>query len=148
MSSSVLQSRRSLYVGGLADDVGEVTLRAAMIPFGPIKSIEMPRDYKKANSNNKSAQHKGFGFVEFDDADDAAEALDNMDGADLMGRTLNVSLAQASGSSSNPAHNKAVWSTDEWFQQQQAGVESAAEKEQREKEQGDEVQLKEQVAMP
>lgn len=41
--SSVLQSRRSLYVGGLADDVGENTLRAAMIPFGPVKSIEMVR---------------------------------------------------------------------------------------------------------
>jgi RNA recognition motif-containing protein len=41
--SSVLQSRRSLYVGGLAEDVGEATLRAAMIPFGPVKSIDMVR---------------------------------------------------------------------------------------------------------
>jgi RNA recognition motif-containing protein len=98
-----------------------------------------PRDYSK-NS------HKGFGFVEFDDADDAAEALDNMDGAELMGRTLNVSLAQANGSM--PAHNKAVWSTDEWFQQQAAGAESEADQEKRRKEQTDQVQLKEQVAMP
>ena len=37
----VLQSRRSLYVGGLADEVKETTLRAAMIPFGPIKSVEI-----------------------------------------------------------------------------------------------------------
>jgi RNA recognition motif-containing protein len=98
-----------------------------------------PRDYSK-NS------HKGFGFVEFDDADDAAEALDNMDGAELMGRTLNVSLAQANGSM--PEHNKAVWSTDDWFQQQAAGVESEADQEKRKKEQTDQVQLKEQVAMP
>lgn len=42
--SSLLQSRRALYVGGLAPDVGETTLRAAMIPFGPIKSIDIVRD--------------------------------------------------------------------------------------------------------
>eukprot|EP00957_Ditylum_brightwellii_P136022 10372775-Ditylum_brightwellii.AAC.2 len=39
----LLQSRRSLYVGGLAEDVTEPTIRAAMIPFGPIKSIDMVR---------------------------------------------------------------------------------------------------------
>lgn len=40
-SEPVLQSRRSLYVGGLAGEVNENTLRAAMIPFGPLKSIEI-----------------------------------------------------------------------------------------------------------
>ncbi len=37
----VLQSRRSLYVGGLGDEVNESILRAAMIPFGPLKSVEI-----------------------------------------------------------------------------------------------------------
>lgn len=45
MSEPVLQSRRSLYVGGLADKVTESNLRAVMLPFGPIKSIEIPMDY-------------------------------------------------------------------------------------------------------
>ena len=36
-----LQSRRVLYVGGLEDSVQEPTLRAAMIPFGPIQSIDI-----------------------------------------------------------------------------------------------------------
>jgi RNA recognition motif-containing protein len=43
-SQPVLQSRRSLYVGGVAEEVTEGTLRAAMIPFGPIKSIEIVSD--------------------------------------------------------------------------------------------------------
>lgn len=37
----VLHSRRGLYVGGLEESVTEVVLRAAMIPFGPIKTIDM-----------------------------------------------------------------------------------------------------------
>ena len=39
-------------------------------------------------------KHRGFGFVEYEDADDASEAIFNMDGADLMGKTLRVSMAQ------------------------------------------------------
>ena len=107
-----LQSRRSLYIGGLADEVKEINLRAAMIPFGPLKSVDIPMDYTKGT-------HKGFAFVEYEDADDAAEAIYNMDGAELFGRVLNVNLAQQN--QVNLGSNKAVWTTDEWFQGQNAG---------------------------
>ena len=40
----VLQSRRSLYVGGLADEVNETNLRATMIPFGPLKAVDIVSD--------------------------------------------------------------------------------------------------------
>jgi len=136
--TSLLQSRRALYVGGLAPEVGDSTLRAAMIPFGPIKSIDIPPDYGK----NKSS-HKGFGFVEFEDADDAAEAIFNMDGAELMGKVLNVTLAKPNQMDSD--RNKAVWSTDEWFQKQ-AGIETDATRKQKAVEQQEINELKEQVA--
>ncbi len=120
MSSSAdskLQSRRSLYVGGLADTVKEVHLRAAMIPFGPLKSIDMPMDFAKGT-------HKGFAFIEYQDAEDANEAIYNMDGAELFGRVLNVNLAQKNQVSLGS--NKAVWTTDEWFQKQNGeGAEEA-----------------------
>ena len=105
---SSLQSRRRLYVGGLADSVKEIHLRAAMIPFGPLKNVDIPMDYQKGTP-------KGFAFVEYQNADDAAEAIFNMDGAELFGRVLNVNLAR-----NNPVNlgsSKAVWTTDEWFQQ-------------------------------
>ena len=74
-------------------------------------------DYEKG-------QHKGFGFVEYDDADDASEAIFNMDGADLMGRTIKVSMAQLNQlnklSNSNTTQ-QAIWSSDEWFQQHVVG---------------------------
>ena len=34
-----------IYVGGLDDQVDEKTLHAAFIPFGEIKTIEMPLDH-------------------------------------------------------------------------------------------------------
>ena len=78
----------------------------------------------------KIGKYRGFGFVEYDDADDAAEAIFNMDGADLMGRTLKVSMAQpnqlnklAKGSGGAlPVSQQAIWSNDEWFQQHVMGA--------------------------
>ena len=67
-----------------------------------------------------SGSHKGFSFVEFQNPEDAAEALFNMDGAELMGRVLNVNLAQKN--QIKLGSHKAVWSTDEWFRDQAEGA--------------------------
>jgi RNA recognition motif-containing protein len=66
-------------------------------------------DYAKGTS-------KGFAFVEFEEADDATEAIFNRNGASLLGRTLQVSMAQA-----NQANKltEPVWNSDEWYQRQQ-----------------------------
>jgi len=40
---TILASKRAVYVGDLADRVTPDLLRAAMIPFGPIKSLDMVR---------------------------------------------------------------------------------------------------------
>ena len=100
------RARRTLYVGGLEESLGEGVLRAAFLPFGEIKDVNMPM-------NHATGKNRGFGFVEFEEEGDAREALDNMEGAELYGRSLKVTLArpqQAGGK------GKAVWSADEWFQ--------------------------------
>jgi RNA recognition motif-containing protein len=68
-----------------------------------------PMDYAKGTS-------KGFAFVEFEEAEDATEAIFNRNGANLLGRTLQVSMAQA-----NQANKltEPVWNSDEWFQNNQ-----------------------------
>jgi hypothetical protein len=38
---TILASKRAVYVGGLADGITPQLLRAAMIPFGPIKSLDI-----------------------------------------------------------------------------------------------------------
>lgn len=108
-------SRKALYVGGLDPAVTESTLRAAFIPFGPIQSIDMPMDYA-------AGTHKGYAFLEYVDAEDASEAVYNMDGAELFGKTLVVNVAQADKMVGNLASGKqAVWSTDEWYREHSGG---------------------------
>lgn len=68
--------------------------------------------------------HRGFAFVEMDEAEDASEAIFNMDGAELFSRTIRVSLAQPNQlnklhQTTRTANSTAIWSSDEWFQQQQ-----------------------------
>ncbi|KAL2233498.1 UNVERIFIED_CONTAM: Peptidyl-prolyl cis-trans isomerase E [Sesamum indicum] len=63
--------KNKLYVGGLAEEVNEYILHAAFIPFGDIKD-----------------KHRSFGFVTFLEREDAAAAMDNMDGAELYGRRI------------------------------------------------------------
>jgi hypothetical protein len=36
-------------MGGLADEVKEINVRAAMIPFGPLKSIELVSQQQRHN---------------------------------------------------------------------------------------------------
>ena len=38
-------NKRVLYVGGLDEGVTETLLHDAFIPFGEIKSVEIPQDY-------------------------------------------------------------------------------------------------------
>lgn len=60
-----------LLVGGLAEEVDEKVLHAAFIPFGDIIDVQIPLDYE-------SEKHRGFAFIEFEAAEDAAAAIDNM----------------------------------------------------------------------
>ena len=83
-----VNDKRTLYVGGLDESVTEATVRAAFVPFGELTDVNLPMDAKA------SGKHKGFAFVQFDDKDDAAEAIDNMNNAELFGRVLRVNLAK------------------------------------------------------
>ena len=42
---TILASKRAIYVGGLAAGVTPQLLRATMIPFGDIKSVDIVRSY-------------------------------------------------------------------------------------------------------
>lgn len=55
----------------MAEEVDEKVLHAAFIPFGEIVDVQIPLDYE-------SEKHRGFAFIEFEAAEDAAAAIDNM----------------------------------------------------------------------
>lgn len=76
-----------IYVGGLDDSVTDKLLHSAFIPFGEIKTIEIPLDHT-------TERHKGFGFVEFEEYEDCLHAIENMNDAELCGRVLRVNMAR------------------------------------------------------
>lgn len=51
--------------------MNESALHSAFIPFGEVKEVSLPIDHA-------TGEHRGFGFVEFEAAEDAAAAMDNM----------------------------------------------------------------------
>lgn len=104
--------RRTLYVGGLEETVTEELVHAAFIPFGDLVEVQMPRDWK-------AGTNRGFAFVEFEEEEDAAAAMVNMDGSELAGRVLKVNQAKAL--KHKLGNVKAVWSADEWFKDMQEG---------------------------
>lgn len=46
------------------------------------------------NCSTTEVKHKGFGFITFDSAGDAQDAIDNMDLNELRGRVVRVNLAR------------------------------------------------------
>ncbi|XP_075224928.1 peptidylprolyl isomerase cyclophilin-33 isoform X1 [Lycorma delicatula] len=100
--------KRTVYVGGLAEEVDEKVLHAAFIPFGDIIDIQIPLDYE-------TEKHRGFAFIEFELAEDAAAAIDNMNDSELFGRTIRVNLAKPQ--KIKEGSSRPVWSEDSWLQE-------------------------------
>lgn len=100
-------NKKLLYVGGLAEEVDEKTVQAAFIPFGDLVEVNLPIDYE-------TQKHRGFAFVEYESVQDAADAMDNMNEAEIFGRTIKVNIAKPlkfrEGSS------RAIWADDDWLQ--------------------------------
>jgi RNA recognition motif-containing protein len=88
----------TIYISGLAPNLRAQDLHAAFIPFGDIADINLPKPDlapgQSAPPPGVSLGHRGFGYVEFESAEDAAEAIDNMHLSELHGRTVRVAKAK------------------------------------------------------
>jgi RNA recognition motif-containing protein len=76
-----------LFVGGMSWETTTEGLRDAFAKFGKIDDVIVILDRTTGRS-------RGFGFVTFERAIDAAEAIKAMDGADLEGRPIKVNNAE------------------------------------------------------
>eukprot|EP00040_Diaphanoeca_grandis_P017102 m.88729 g.88729 ORF g.88729 m.88729 type:complete len:377 (-) comp26229_c3_seq1:370-1500(-) len=99
--------KRMLYVGGLAEEVTVETIRDVFLPFGDIVEVNMPLDFETQN-------HRGFAFVDFELPEDALAAMDNMNEAELFGRSLKVNLARPMTTKEGQS-NRAVWNDENWI---------------------------------
>jgi RNA recognition motif. (a.k.a. RRM, RBD, or RNP domain) len=77
-----------LFVGGLSWNTTSEDLRTAFARFGALQEATVIMDRTTGRS-------RGFGFVSFENAADAVEAVKNMNGAELDGRTLKVNNAES-----------------------------------------------------
>lgn len=126
--TDVTKQTKTIFVGGLDQQVTQQTLHDAFIPFGDITDVSLPKPElqvpiasiihkKNKKSKNKNPKkntpcpleltlhehshrasnkdpHRGFGYVEFSLAEDAREAIDNMDQSELYGRVIKVNQAK------------------------------------------------------
>lgn len=98
--------KSTVYVGGLDQGVTAHTLAEAFVPFGEVVDISLPKP-EQPNSNDA---HRGFGYVEFELSLDAKEAIDNMDGSEIYGRTIKVAAAKPQKDASEGLGSKtAIW---------------------------------------
>ena len=76
-----------LFIGNLSYTATEDDLREAFSEHGfDLRSVSIPTD-------RETGQVRGFGFVEFDSAEDAKRAIGLMEGTVIAGRPIRVNEA-------------------------------------------------------
>ena len=80
-------AKQNLFVGSLAYATTDDSLNAFFATIGPVASARVITDRETGRS-------KGFGFVEFEDEADNQKAVDQLNGQELDGRAIAVSIAR------------------------------------------------------
>ncbi len=76
-----------LYLGNLPFAASDDDIREAFSAYGTIEDLFIPLD-------RETNRPRGFAFITLADDDLARKAIEEMDGADLMGRNLRVNEAE------------------------------------------------------
>jgi RNA recognition motif-containing protein len=77
----------SIYVGNLSYEVTKEDLTSVFAEYGSIQRVQLPTD-------RETGRPRGFGFVEMNSDAEETAAIDALDGAEWMGRTLKVNKAK------------------------------------------------------
>jgi len=78
---------RSIFVGNIPYDATEEQLKEVFKVVGPVVSFRLVVD-------RETGKPKGFGFCEYRDAETAHNAMHNLNGYELNGRSLRVDFAE------------------------------------------------------
>lgn len=86
-----------IYVGGLPFDLTEGDVITIFSQFGEVMNIHLPKPREEAKEERgrdgrpqKQPRHRGFGFLMYEDQRSTILAVDNLNGAQVLGRTLRV----------------------------------------------------------
>ena len=95
----------NLYVSNLGYHVGDDELRNLFAPYGNVSSAKVIMDRETGKS-------RGFGFVEMSSDEEAKKAMKELEGKDVEGRSISVTIAKPKtdrNSSSGGGGNRRRW---------------------------------------
>ena len=78
---------KKLFVGGLSWNTGDKELEECFARFGAVSDAKVITDRDTGRS-------RGFGFITFDQDEDAMKAMSEMDGTEVDNRAIKVSEAR------------------------------------------------------
>jgi RNA recognition motif-containing protein len=81
------QSFMSIYVGNLSYEVQSENLTEIFSEYGTVKRVQIPTD-------RETGRVRGFAFVEMSTEAEENAAIEALNGAEWMGRDLNVNKAK------------------------------------------------------
>ncbi len=79
-----------VYVGNLASDINDAQFKDLVTPFGTPESVNLIKDRVTGAS-------RGFGFVEFQNDDQAKATIAGLNGKEVAGKVLKVNESQPKG---------------------------------------------------
>lgn len=77
----------SIYVGNLSYEVTQEDINEVFAEYGTVKRVQLPTD-------RETGRMRGFAFVEMETEAEETAAIDALDGAEWMGRSLKVNKAK------------------------------------------------------
>lgn len=77
----------SIYVGNLSYQVTQEDVFAVFGEYGTVKQVQVPTD-------RETGRPRGFCFVEMETEEEETAAIEALDGAEWMGRSLKVNKAK------------------------------------------------------
>jgi RNA recognition motif-containing protein len=77
----------NIFVGNLSYQATSADLQAAFEQYGAVERVNVVTD-------RETGQSRGFAFVEMSDPQAAEAAITNLNGAQLLGRAMNVNEAR------------------------------------------------------
>jgi RNA recognition motif-containing protein len=77
----------SIYVGNLSFNATEEDLQQAFSQYGEVSSVNIITD-------RETGRPRGFAFVEMPNNEEAGQAIEQLNGTEIDGRTITVNVAR------------------------------------------------------
>ncbi len=97
----------SIYVGNISFDATQEDLNTAFAEYGTVVRVQLPVD-------RETGRMRGFGFVDMSSDAEEQAAIDALDGAEWMGRTIKVNKAKPRENRDNRRRSDGGGSRDRW----------------------------------